>query len=321
MKRTARAVKLATIKGASDASKQVFTAGASLSKSMPSLSGLSSVPDETLVNAATSIQSHYRGMRLRKRDENGNIYAHHHGHTQSSNPFLKTMNEATHLVGQTLDKTKEKTLMAVLDSIGNLTKEALKDDDMPAALVSKLEVAHATVWAEVKSHIVDAVMASTSFEEAKFQRSLVRFRAKPPCFWPRARRFPQPYRWFRAKFLHTLMPSDGTFWTTFRDPCVWAIRAMMVLPVVSVLLFTLLLVFIDKRDEVSGIALVGAACCMRLGKRVAWNHVCGILDEVRREECETTGRAGRGAGFGAGRGWSMCGGAMSMWVNEKCGMG
>ena len=240
------------------------SAGAHLESPLDSLSCLASLSSDGkqsslwIVNgAATKVQSHYRGLKVRRWQKNQDVFAHFDRERgKSTDPFMRTMDATASLAGAALNKTKEKTLIAVLypmlDSIGNLAKEALKDDDMPEVMKSKIEMAHATVWTGVKGQIIDVIMASTSFEEKNFQKSLIRFRAKPPRFWPRGRRFPQPYRWFRAKFLHTLMPSDGTFWTTARDPWVWVIRLMMSMPLVGVLMFVLLFFLIDKRDEASG---------------------------------------------------------------------
>ena len=100
-----------------------------------------------------------------------------------------------------------------------------------------------------RAQVKDSVEASFSHEDRKFKEMMARYRSGYPKLWRRGSRTPQPWVWFRARLLHTLMPSDDTFWSVVDDPVVWTIRLLMTLPVVSVVLVCTLFVAIRKRDE------------------------------------------------------------------------
>ena len=87
------------------------------------------------------------------------------------------------------------------------------------------------------------------------------------------------------------MPSDGTLWTTLRDPAANAIRVLMMLPIVSAVLFVLLFFLMDRRDEYQLVNYITKAKSFQsIGVGMGWSppHLCG------------TGRDGTGRD---GMGW------------------
>ena len=140
-------------------------------------------------------------------------------------------------------------LSRLLDRLGGLVREALKDPEMPTRIQDLVDRTTTAVWADLSAQVQDSVSASFDQENLAYKEMLIRFRAGGPSLWPRGTRWPQPWTWFRARLLHTLMPSDETFWSAFHDPVAWTIRLLMVLPGISVLLMVVLFGAIRKRDE------------------------------------------------------------------------
>jgi hypothetical protein len=144
-----------------------------------------------------------------------------------------------------MDKAAGTVLNKALRAVGGMLKEALKDPDMPLFLTESVDRATEVAWAKMEQQIKEAAHGAFSYKVKSWQDTLARFRAKAPKFYCDQRAF----GWFRAKFLYALMPADGTFWTTMRDPACLAIRVLLFLPVSSVLLFVSLFFMITKRDE------------------------------------------------------------------------
>ena len=99
------------------------------------------------------------------------------------------------------------------------------------------------IWSETQQTILESSGVSTDPKMSRYRKSILRYRAKPLACSD------GPYQYIRSKLLYTLMPSDGTFWTTLKDPTCWVIRIMMVMPVLSVIVFAALLLMIERRDE------------------------------------------------------------------------
>lgn len=142
-----------------------------------------------------------------------------------------------------LDGIKSGMLNRVLVNVGQLLNEGAKDPDMPDWVQEGIDAAHGTLWDSVCREIKEDVMFQCSYKDADFRESMMLFRAQPPS-WRR-----EPFVWFRAKVLHTLMPSDGTIWTTVRDPICWAVRVAFVLPVVGSISYVGMFFLIRKTDE------------------------------------------------------------------------
>jgi hypothetical protein len=140
-------------------------------------------------------------------------------------------------------------LQRFLARIGVLVTEALIDAEMPNGVQHLIQRSSAAAWEVVSQQVRDSVHAAYSYEDEAYLDMVSRFRTGAPSFWPKGQRLPQPYTWFRARLLHTLMPCDATFWSTAFDPVAWIIRIASVTPVLSALMMVFLFFAIRKRDE------------------------------------------------------------------------
>ena len=128
-------------------------------------------------------------------------------------------------------------------SLELLTSLCLRCTDMPQRVQDGVDKAHKIIWGETEHTILEQAGAATDPKLSRYRKSIVRFRAKAlECR-------DGPYQFVRAKLLYTLMPSDGTFWTTLRDPFCLCARLAMFTPVLSVVVFVSLLFMIERRDE------------------------------------------------------------------------
>ena len=104
-------------------------------------------------------------------------------------------------------------LARILHSVGDMIKEGYRDPDMPDFLLRHLDEAHEKYWREACRFIHDALSEHMpTAEEDEALRLQLNFRAPTPDWRKR------PFSWFRAKVLYTLMPYDGSIFTTLRDP-------------------------------------------------------------------------------------------------------
>ena len=173
-------------------------------------------------------------------------------------------------------------LQRFLARIGVLVTEALIDAEMPNGVQHLIQRSSAAAWEVVSQQVRDSVHAAYSYEDEAYLDMVSRFRTGAPSFWPKGQRLPQPYTWFRARLLHTLMPCDATFWSTAFDPVAWIIRIASVTPVLSALMMVFLFFAIRKRDEdeLDGIALLMGH---QRAELVNWAVGEGIVSEEERE--------------------------------------
>jgi hypothetical protein len=148
------------------------------------------------------------------------------------------------VVSRAMHGGKLAALKSILISVGESTKEGLRaDPDMPKAVKDAISSAHEIVWKEMETTILEKSGASTNPLMDRYRQSLVRYRAKPLTCCD------GPILCMRSKLLYALMPSDGTLWSTLRDPFCCIVRVLMLLPVISIVVFVLLFLVIEKRDE------------------------------------------------------------------------
>ena len=104
---------------------------------------------------------------------------------------------------------------------------------------------------ELREKIV-ATLASGTQEDRYFRE--FRLKGWPkyhPRFWPKGACFPNPFNWLRARVLYALVPADASMWKVLRHPVgvIVFCCGMTSAYAISVWLFVLLFVLIDKRDE------------------------------------------------------------------------
>lgn len=150
----------------------------------------------------------------------------------------------------------------LLASVGEIVHESLQDPDMPASVRLMIDRTYDQIWENVKQGVKEAARSAVLGADESFRKRLTRFRANAPSFWPRGGSI-QPYTWLRAKLLYTLMPSDGTFWTTLKDPWCSLFKVLLLLPVSGCLLFVLVFFMIRKRDEFQLVQYITAARAMQ----------------------------------------------------------
>ena len=129
-----------------------------------------------------------------------------------------------------VDGALKKSVNSSLGLLGNVTKGALKDDDMPEPVQVALLSFFETVWSQYSRTVEEEIFETQSLERAEHRRSLATQWAEWRWFWPSNSCCPQPWAWFRAVVLYHLMPADSSFWQVVRSPYFFAVALAQVVP-------------------------------------------------------------------------------------------
>ncbi len=167
------------------------------------------------------------------------------------NIFSRSVANVNSFVDGKHDAVIEKLLNKVLRKVGNVVKEKIKAPYMPAALSDRVDDLFERVWDEVDDELRDDLMQTYGRKEKKYRELRLNQWAPAPPLWSPGDALPNPYAWFRAKVLYSTQPADATIWKVTTDPICATILVIKLCPLygVNVLIFALLFLFIDKRDE------------------------------------------------------------------------
>ena len=147
------------------------------------------------------------------------------------------------------DEFVERNVKDVLTQTGDGVEAGLQDPYAPEIFNRGVSHIFNEVWDEIQDELEESICAGITYGDKKDQMfrefSLIGWPDTPPPAWPPS------FKWVRAKLLYALLPADSTLFKKLRDPVGLAVFVLNLWNPfqISVWLFVLLFVLIDKRDE------------------------------------------------------------------------
>ena len=153
------------------------------------------------------------------------------------------------ILSKKYDEFVERNVREVLTSAGNSVEAGLQDPYAPAVYNRVMSGIFNEVWDEVQDELEESICSSITYGDKNDQMlrkfSLIGWPDTPPPAWPPS------FQWLRAKLLYALLPADSTLFKKLRDPVGAAVFVLNCWNPyqISVWIFVLLFLLIDKRDE------------------------------------------------------------------------
>jgi hypothetical protein len=114
----------------------------------------------------------------------------------------------------------------------------------PECLESQLNKMHADLWAVAGPDLTEQIVESVGFSNAEFRETRCKYwptEYPPLC--------PNPYKWFRARFLHAQCPADGSIVMKFQSLMFLVTLGFKLWPDTTVAMWLIYFLLIDKSDE------------------------------------------------------------------------
>jgi len=153
------------------------------------------------------------------------------------------------LLSRKYDEFVERNVKDVLTQAGDGVEASLQDPYAPEIFNRGVSHVFNEVWDEIQDELEESICEGITYGDKHDQRfrefSLIGWPDTPPPAWPPS------FKWVRAKLLYALLPADSTLFKKLRDPVGLAVFVLNLWNPfqVSIWLFVLFFVLIDKRDE------------------------------------------------------------------------